>query len=644
MDPIRLGPYTIRGQLGRGGMGTVYEAVDPSGKAVAVKTLRAHLGDHAGVRHRFETEIEALKELRQPGIVRLLAFGEDEGQPFFAMELVRGQSLEQLLKAGRRFTWQETVATAIEVARALKAAHDHGIIHRDLKPANLLFPDECGSDNGIKLADFGIARLFGDTGQTQAGTVVGTAEYMAPEQAAGEPVDQRVDLYALGLVIYAMLVGRPPFRGGDMAEVLRRQRKETPPRVSSFVPEVPAALDGLIEKLLAKKPADRPASALAVGRLLSAILADSATPAATPLPDHSGSTASDHGKQATLPIQPGQPGAETGVDLLTATVALNVALNVDLNADAVPLGETKGSGDLAEAPAVNPSARTAAARGSLMHRGTATAENKSGPAPNPGNRFTTIEEIHQQARAHAARMARREAVLRFGLAGTLLVGVLAGGYIMLRPATADQLFARIQTVADDPAADLRDAQELINSFLVRFPQDPRAATIHELDRSLALDALERRTRRRNRSDFQLSHVERDYRAAMAREEESPLACLAGLEAILALHAATTGSDADPLADSTDDPDLWLRLIRRQIDRVGPLAVREQAEDLARTTATLGEAANLAATAVTAPVAERQGLLDRRRALLEGLVEIYGSRLHAAEAVAEARQLLDLKLP
>ena len=168
------------GSSAGGGMGTVYEAVYPSGKAVAVKTLRAHLGDHAGVRHRFETEIEALKELRQPGIVRLLAFGEDEGQPFFAMELVRGQSLEQLLKAGRRFTWRETVATAIEVARALKAAHDHGIIHRDLKPANLLFPDECGSDSGIKLADFGIARLFGDTGQTQAGTVVGTAEYMAP--------------------------------------------------------------------------------------------------------------------------------------------------------------------------------------------------------------------------------------------------------------------------------------------------------------------------------------------------------------------------------------------------------------------------------------------------------------------------------
>jgi serine/threonine protein kinase len=172
MDPTRLGPYTIRGRLGRGGMGTVYEAVDPEGRLVALKTLRGHMADHAGSRRRFEAEITALKELRHPGIVRLLAFGEENDQPFFAMELVRGKSLEELLKAGRTFSWQETVATALQVTRALKTAHDHGIIHRDLKPANLLFPEAHGAEDGVKLADFGIARLFGESGQTQAGTVV----------------------------------------------------------------------------------------------------------------------------------------------------------------------------------------------------------------------------------------------------------------------------------------------------------------------------------------------------------------------------------------------------------------------------------------------------------------------------------------
>jgi eukaryotic-like serine/threonine-protein kinase len=638
MDPTRLGPYTIRGQLGRGGMGTVYEAVDPSGTAVAVKTLRAHLGDIAGVRRRFESEIEALKELRHPRIVRLLAFGEEEGRPFFAMELVRGHSLEELLKAGRRFTWEETVATALEITRALKAAHDRGIVHRDLKPANLLFPDAEGPDDGVKLADFGIARLFGDSRQTQAGTVVGTAEYMAPEQAAGEPVDQRVDLYALGLVMYAMLVGRPPFRGPDLADVLRRQQRETPPRVSSFVPEVPPSLDTLIEKMLSKKPGDRPGSALAVGRLLTAIGADSH---ATPLTEQNapGVTFTTHGVHSTRPFNRESCESDTGVDLLAATVGAG--------SNAVPIGETKDSGDLQERSAVDrapPTPSTAGADQSLVHRRTESFERSPGDDRPTGNRFTTIEDLQRQAQNDAERAARREAVFRGGLAAILFAGVLAGGYALLRPATADQLHARILAVADDPAADLRDAQPLIDLFLARFPEDPRADAIRSLDRSLAIDALERRARRRPRSDATLSPLERDYRAAMAREEDSPLACLAALEAILAIHDPAPEPTPTASLDAADAPDLWLALVRRQIERVDPIAARERAEDLARVSATLAEAANLAETATTSPPAERQDLLARREALLEGLIEIYGSRPHAAEAVAEAQQVLESPSP
>ena len=123
----------------------------------------------------------------------------------------------------------------------------------------------------VKLADFGIARLFGSSCHTMAGTIVGTAEYMAPEQATGGPVDHRVDLYALGLVIYAMLTGRPPFHGGEATDIIRRQRTEAPPRVSTRVAGIPTELDALIERLLAKEPAKRPASALAVGRMLASI-------------------------------------------------------------------------------------------------------------------------------------------------------------------------------------------------------------------------------------------------------------------------------------------------------------------------------------------------------------------------------------
>ncbi len=259
-QPTQLGPYTILKRLGRGGMGAVYEATDTtSGGLVAVKILASHLAEDAGVRRRFHAEIETLKGLRHPGIVQLLAFGEQDGQPYFAMELVHGKSLEQILRSGRTFSWRETVATALTITRSLKIAHDHGVVHRDLKPANLLLPEGPAAtdtqsahvggvylSSSIKLADFGIAKLFGGRGHTAHGNIVGTAEYMAPEQAAGQPVDHRADLYALGLVMFAMLTGRPPFHGNQMTELLEKQRREVPRRVSSLA-TVPAELDQLID-------------------------------------------------------------------------------------------------------------------------------------------------------------------------------------------------------------------------------------------------------------------------------------------------------------------------------------------------------------------------------------------------------------
>jgi hypothetical protein len=614
-------------------MGTVFEAVDGEGSVVAVKTLTAQLSDDEGMRRRFEAEIEALKGLRHPGIVRLLAFGEDDGQPFFAMELVRGQSLEQLLKAGRRFGWRETASIASEVARALKVAHDRGIVHRDLKPANLLFPEQPGVDGCVRLADFGIARLFGDSGHTQAGTVVGTAEYMAPEQAAGEVVDQRADLYALGLVMFAMLTGRSPFRGGKVTEVLHRQRWETPPRVSTIVPEIPTALDALIERLLAKNPAERPASALAVGRALEAILAASEERSAT-LPGDP--TAAIRRSNDTLAAGDPAPERPESVDLLAATRA---------TAGGVPLGATRPSSRPGvDANAVTQDFVTGAAAGtfkssdalSLAHRATEPDAAGGGEAAVARNRFTTVEAMDRLIREEADRTARRDRLVRLVVAAGLLALVAAGGWLVLAPVTADQLHERIMAVANDPAADLRDVRPAIDLFLARFPEDHRSDAIRLLEHRLAVDALERRARRRSRDDDGLAPLERDYRAAMAREEESPLACLAALEAILALHAdaAAQGPSAE-----ADDPAVWLALVRRQIDRIEPVAEREREEDAARAAATLAEAAALAEEAEAAPT-ERAQLLDRRRALLEGLVEIYRDRPHVAAAVAEARQLLE----
>lgn len=630
MQPTRLGPYTIRTRLGRGGMGTVYEAADATGTAVAVKTLTAHLGDDPSLRRRFEAEIEALKSLRHPGIVRLLAFGEEEGCPFFAMELVAGRSLEEILKEGQRFDWRRTVAIAAEITRALKSAHDQGIVHRDLKPANLLFPAEPDSGVSVKLADFGIARLFGDAGHTQAGTVVGTAEYMAPEQAAGEPVDARADLYALGLVMFAMLTGRPPFRGGSMTEVLRRQRTETPPRVAAILPEVPEAVDELIARLLAKSPADRPASALAVGRMLAAI--ESVAPAA-------GSTrATVHDAGPAMNDPP--TTREGGIDLLAATRVGGTSAAARLT---IPAGSRAKSADSAAATRDFP-AVTKQDGGSLAHRPTApdVVPATSGLA-RAASRFTTVEELHEAARRRAERTAWRDGVLRLLVAVALVAIIGAAGYALLRPATADQLHARIVAIAAEPAGDRRDARPMIDEFLDRFPQDPRAEEIRGLDHELELDALERRSRRRPRDQEVLDPLERDYRAAMDREPESPLACLAALEAILALH--DNGPPTAASATEATDGMLWLGLVRRQIGRIEPLAAKEREEDVARAAATLAQAAALASEAADETEAgPRADLLARRRQLLGGLVEMYASRPHVATAVADARRLLAADSP
>ncbi|MGD9645964.1 MAG: serine/threonine-protein kinase, partial [Pirellulales bacterium] len=263
----KLGPYRLGRRLGRGGMGTVYAAVeDTSREPAAVKVLSAHLADEEGFRERFEAEIETLRKLRHPNIVRLFGFGEQDDVLYYAMELVEGTSLEEELQAGRRFTWQEAAQIGIQVCRALRHAHDHGVIHRDLKPANLL----AARDGTIKLSDFGIAKLFGNVGMTGDGGVVGTAEYMSPEQADSRPVTHRADLYALGAVLYALCAGRPPFRARSLVEMLEMQRTAMPDPLRRFAPDVPDEFAEIVAALMSKDPEARPPTALVLGRRLEA--------------------------------------------------------------------------------------------------------------------------------------------------------------------------------------------------------------------------------------------------------------------------------------------------------------------------------------------------------------------------------------
>ncbi|MEM7315411.1 MAG: serine/threonine-protein kinase, partial [Planctomycetota bacterium] len=177
--PEYLGPYQVGDSLGRGGMGTVYKAKHAkSGDDVAVKLIAQHVSDEMKFRRRFHAEIETLKRLKHPNIVRLIGYGEEHGMLFYSMELVSGQTLQSIIRTEKRLAWMRTLDIAIQICSALKHAHDIGVIHRDLKPANLIIEQ----DDTVKLVDFGISKIFGHD-QTAAGSIMGTADYMAPEQA-----------------------------------------------------------------------------------------------------------------------------------------------------------------------------------------------------------------------------------------------------------------------------------------------------------------------------------------------------------------------------------------------------------------------------------------------------------------------------
>ncbi len=711
MNPTQLGPYEIRSRLGRGGMGAVYEAVDTTtGDVVAVKVLASHLADDPGLRSRFDAEIDVLKNLRHPGIVRLLAFGEQDDQPFFAMELVRGKSLEQLLRSGRRFTWRETVAVALEITRALKVAHDHGIVHRDLKPANLLVaeptPDAdeplsgaadipgTATEGGrtepitVKLADFGIAKLFGGVSHTALGHVVGTAEYMAPEQATGRPADHRVDLYALGLVMYAMMTGSPPFRGTQLTEVIDKQRRAIPPRVATLVPDVPAELDELIARLLSKEPAQRPANALALGRLLAAIgtvhpptqaaAAAADQPhrpiGAQPAPVRSAAvepTAHERSNKPTRPDDaigqprpaspPGQPPAQRDIineiDLLAPTQALATPV-----APASPAGKgppkqlPPAAAPIGRAP--RPTAGSTAITQDLTGRSvvprTAASASPAAPSRLPTdvasattqvdrtqrNQFTTVAEFERVAAEKASREQRWQ-LLWQGLTATVVAVALAGTvWFFMQAPSADQLHDRIVAVADDEHGDLRDVRNEMDTFLAKYADDPRAGRIRDLKRTLDLDLLERRARRRSRNDKGLTPLERDYRAAMSNEEKGPSACVKALEAMLAVHGSGVATASSSEEDAAAESSLWLALARRKVEQLRPQALAEQQDDAKRIGELMAEAASLATRAdIANDETARKKLAAQRRAILENIVEVYAERPHAAEAVGFAKREL-----
>lgn len=270
MESRFVWPFELLEKLGEGGMGVVYRARHVvNDRLVAVKLLPDDVASNETLLARFERELEVLKQLRHPNIVHCFGGTCESKQRYYAMELIEGGTLADVLRAKERLPWETAVDYALQMCAALQHAHERGVIHRDIKPGNFLLT-KAGQ---LKLSDFGLATMVSGSRITAAGKTLGTIQYMSPEQIRGKPpLTNRSDLYALGCVIHEMLTGDPPYLGDSTAEVLQKHLKAPIPHIAAEIDDCPLELDELVYQLLSKEVEQRPESAELVASRLEGIL------------------------------------------------------------------------------------------------------------------------------------------------------------------------------------------------------------------------------------------------------------------------------------------------------------------------------------------------------------------------------------
>jgi eukaryotic-like serine/threonine-protein kinase len=281
---LLAGRYELQDVAGSGGMSSVYRARDTVlERTVAIKILHDHLSDDPEYVERFRREARALAQLNHPNIVTVIDRGEFEGRQFIVFEHVEGENLRELIEREGQLPVDRALALVHQVARGLAFAHDHGVVHRDVKPHNVLIDE----DGVAKVTDFGIARsLEPADGLTETGTLLGTSEYIAPEQASGARVDERSDQYSLAAVLYELLTGEPPYTGDNFMAVAMKHIQQPVPSVRDVRPDVSPRLDAIIARAMAKRPEDRfPSTEAMMAALGAARVGTGSTPLPVARPD-----------------------------------------------------------------------------------------------------------------------------------------------------------------------------------------------------------------------------------------------------------------------------------------------------------------------------------------------------------------------
>jgi serine/threonine-protein kinase len=589
--PKQLGPYQIIRPLGRGGMGAVYEGLHiETGEPAAVKVLLESIDDDPDVRNRFEAEIDALKMLRHPHIVRLNGFGEENGRLYYVMELINGQSLYQELKRKRSFTWQDVAKIGYEMCLALKHGHDRGIIHRDIKPANIML-DNSGS---LKLSDYGIAHFFGSDRLTNSNSVIGTIEFMSPEQATAAPVTPKSDLYSLGAVLYTLLCRRPPLLAKTLAEIIKKHRNEQPEGVMRLRHDVPNVLINIVHDLLEIKPENRPANAYLVARQIETLLVNEfgSIDAVIVLPSNEeiqDIPPSDDRDTKTLLQEQMFSGEEGKSADNTDDSAFLLLIEDRLDPTKIMTEEISAGKVPDDFSAVNqnhseemPSARLAAESGEAeMELATHAKERNISTSPDSINqtvregysgssRFVRIKEEDLGQYSKIASNPNPLISVQVGVLSVCLVVLGLWAWYMLQPKSAESLYKSIKSnvpanVQNVTPSMLFSIENDVNKFLQLYPKDVNNEEIRGYSNEIKLAQQERRLERRQNtfnSDQELLPVERVFLEAITLSNTSPQAAAEKFEAIIDLY----GNVSEEI-DWSNPNSVCVELAKRRLNRL-----------------------------------------------------------------------------